>query len=100
MRSQGLEIPGIPGIEGNGTDGAAIQATRYHMYNGVEGLEGRDGVNADGTAYSLNGEGNENSTYTGFGGIERAVAAAGGTTAMINPATAENIATAIRGQPK
>jgi hypothetical protein len=94
MRSQGLEIPGIPGIEGNGTDGAAIQATRYHMYNGVD--NNRDGVNADGTGYSLNGTGNENSTYTGFGGIERAVAAAGGTTAMINPATAENIATAIQ----
>ncbi|MCK6509161.1 SH3 domain-containing protein [Myxococcota bacterium] len=94
MRSQGLEIPGIPGIEGNGTDGAAVQATRYHMYNGVD--NNRDGVNADGTSYSLNGAGNENSTYTGFGGIERAVAAAGGTTAMINPATAENIATAIQ----
>ncbi len=94
MRSQGLEIPGIPGIEGNGTDGAAVQATRYHMYNGTDNA--RDGVNAEGTGYSLNGDGNENSSYTGFGGIASAVAAAGGTTAMINPATAENIGTAIQ----
>lgn len=84
LRDQNLTLPEIPGVEHNGTSGADVQAARFHMYNGVD--SGRDGVvqvdpNDPKAGYRyapMSGEGNENSTYTEFGGVQRAVEAAGG----------------------
>ncbi|MCP3059348.1 hypothetical protein LXT21_11240 [Myxococcus sp. K38C18041901] len=95
LLNEGLEIPDIPGIEHNGTTGADVQAVRYWGNHADD--SGSDGVytKEDGTlAYSLDGKGNENSTFTGFTDVANAVAAAGGTTANV-AANSTAIMTAI-----
>ncbi|HEX5749148.1 MAG TPA: SH3 domain-containing protein [Archangium sp.] len=100
LRDQGLTLPDIPGVPNNGTDGADVQAARFHMYNGADSA--RDGVvpvdpnNPDaGYQYApMSGEGNENSTYTEFGGVQRAVEAAGGVAESIS-ADSASVAQAV-----
>lgn len=100
LEAQGLSLPNIPGIEGNGTAGDQVQRARFYMYDGAD--EGRDGVvlkdandPSQGYQYApMSGTGNENSTYTGFGGVQRAVEAAGGKAETI-PATSAGVAQAI-----
>ncbi|HYH96366.1 C39 family peptidase [Hyalangium sp.] len=100
LEAQGLSLPPIPGVTSNGTAGDQVQAARFHMYNGADGA--RDGVvlqdandPSKGYQYSpMKGAGNENSTYTGFSGVERAVTAAGGKAEYI-PASSSGVAQAI-----
>lgn len=101
LRDQGLSLPDIPGVAHNGTNGADVQVARYHMYKGVDAS--RDGVvpvdpnNPDaGYQYAaMSGAGNENSTYTDFSGVRRAVEQAGGTAEYLSP-NAEGVAQALR----
>lgn len=101
LRDQGLSLPDIPGVAHNGTNGADVQVARYHMYKGVDA--NRDGVvpvdpnNPDaGYQYAaMSGAGNENSTYTDFSGVSRAVRAAGGVAEYLSP-NAEGVAQALR----
>ncbi len=101
LRDQGLSLPGIPGVAHDGSNGADVQVARYHMYNGVDAS--RDGVvpvdpnNPDaGYQYAaMSGAGNENSTYTDFSGVKRAVEQAGGTAEYLSP-NAEGVAQALR----
>jgi hypothetical protein len=100
LEAQGLSLPAIPGIEGNGTAGDQVQRARFHMYSGAD--NGRDGVvlkdandPSQGYQYApMKGTGNENSTYTGFSGVQRAVEAAGGKAEYI-PATSAGVEQAI-----
>jgi hypothetical protein len=100
LEAQGLSLPAIPGVESNGTAGDKVQAARYHMYNGAD--DARDGVvlqdandPSKGYQYApMTGAGNENSTYTGFSGVARAVEAAGGKAEYI-PASSAGVAQAI-----
>lgn len=100
LKAQGLTLPDIPGITHNGTEGADVQAARFHMYNGAD--SGRDGVvpvdandPSKGYQYApMSGAGNENSTYTGFSGVQRAVEAAGGKAEYI-PANSTGVSAAL-----
>ena len=100
LEAQGLTLPAIPGVESSGTAGDKVQAARFHMYNGAD--DARDGVvlqdpndASQGYEYApMKGTGNENSTYTGFSGVQRAVEAAGGEAAYI-PATSAGVAQAL-----
>jgi hypothetical protein len=89
LRDQGLPVPAIPNVTSGGTDGEDIQAVRYAMYNDAN--DANDGVteDADGNVTGYNES--ENSSYTGFSGVKRAVEAAGGTSGDVSPLTAEGI---------
>jgi len=73
LRQQGLALPAIDGVEDNGTAGSEVQKARYAMYHEVDAS--RDGVaNADdGTSHYSE---TENSTYTGWSGMQAGADAA------------------------
>jgi hypothetical protein len=96
FRLEGLELPSIPGIVHNGSDGADVQAARFAMYGAYDTATPpadpvewarKDGVvevpnpNGGPPTYQyadMRAAGGENSQYTGFIGVHRAVRAADG----------------------
>jgi len=90
LRQQGLTLPAIDGIADDRTAGDEVQKARYAMYHEVD--PSRDGVATadDGTSHYSE---TENSTYTGWSGLQAGADAAHADWRMLD--TADDIRRAV-----